>query len=117
MPKGIFDRLQHTLAERAPSPGLTLADLMALPAAERRLVNWMTRSGDVTWQEVVDQVTDGEEAQRLVAALQAKGFLQTVAGPEGPRYRVFLAPRRKRNVPTGLWQVLNDRLRKPAGEA
>jgi len=90
---------------------------MALPAAERRLVNWMTRAGDVTWPEIVTQVASGEEAQGLVDALQAKGFLQMATGSEGPRYRVVLAPRRKRTVPTGLWQVLNDRLSKPAGEA
>ena len=106
MSQGLFGRLQHTLAERTASPGLTAADLLALPSAERRLVNWMTRSGDVTW---------AEQAQVLLETLRAKGFMQQLDNAEPLRYQVLLAPRRKRKVPTGVWQLLTDKLSKEAG--
>ena len=115
MSQGLFGRLQHTLAERTASPGLTAADLLALPSAERRLVNWMTRSGDVTWAEIVSQVGSAEQAQLLLDTLRAKGFMQQLDNADPLRYQVRLAPRRKRKVPTGVWQLLSDKLSKEAG--
>ncbi len=115
MPKGLFDRLQHTLAERTPSGGLTLADLMALPSDQRQLVNWLTRNGVASWLEISTQVGGTEQAQRLLEALQAKGFVEQLDGSTVPHYQVRLAPRRKRKVPTGLWQLLTDKLNKEAG--
>lgn len=115
MPKGLFDRLQHTLAERTPSGGLTLADLMALPSDQRQLVNWLTRNGTASWPEISTQVGGTEQAQGLLDALRAKGFVEQLDGSTAPRYQVRLAPRRKRKVPTGVWQLLTDKLNKEAG--
>jgi len=86
-----------------------MADILTLPGAERQLINWMMRTGDVTLDAVARQLGGGEaDAQAKLSALIDKGFVRTVESHGAPCYQVRMAPRRKRQLPGDLWQRLDQ---------
>jgi len=116
MAKGLFGRLQQELEAREKVAGLTMADILQLPAAESELVNWLVRSGEVSWSGVVARVGEVARAQSLLTTLIAKGFVREQEGVGEATYSVRLAPRRKRELPANIWDVLTGKLEKKAEE-
>ena len=109
MSQGLFGRLQQELDAREKIAGLTMADILSLPADERQLINWMVRAGNVTLAEVVARLGQDEATVLAhLATLIEKGFLRELTLPEGYAYQVRMAPRRKRNLPDNLWQALDS---------
>ncbi len=108
---GLFDRLQSEMDGREKAAGLTMADVLSLPADQRQIVNWIMRQGEASLNEVVAQTGQGEEAVRMtLAALVDRGFLRELAFPGDPRYRPRLGARRRQQLPLDVWQALNDRI-------
>ena len=116
MAPGLFGRLQQELTARETVTGLTMADVLQLPPAERQLINWLIRTGDVSHAAVQTQVGDPAHAQRLLSTLIAKGFIRDYERAHEMHYQVRLAPRRQRELPANIWQALTDRLGKKTGE-
>lgn len=110
MAKGLFDRLQQEVEAREKSAGLSMADVLQLPDAERELVNWIVRTGEVSWSAVVARLEQVETAQSLLATLIAKGFIREQVIEGESHYRIHFAHRRKRTLPANLWQALTDKL-------
>lgn len=116
MAPGLFGRLQQELTARETVAGLTMADVLQLPPAERQLVNWLIRTGDVSRSAVQTQVGDPARAQSLLSTLIAKGFVREYERAADVYYQVRLAPRRQRELPASIWQALTDKLGKQPGE-
>lgn len=116
MAPGLFDRLQQELTVRETVTGLTMADVLQLPSAERQLVNWLIRTGEVSRTAVQSQVGDPAHAQSLLNTLIAKSFIREYARADEVYYQVRLAPRRQRELPANIWQALTDRLGTKTGE-
>ena len=116
MAPGLFGRLQQELTARETVTGLTMADVLQLPLAERQLINWLIRTGDVSRSAVQTQVGDPAHAQSLISTLLAKGFIREYERAAEVYYQVRLAPRRQRDLPANIWQALTDRLGKKTGE-
>ena len=110
MARGVFEYLQHKLEARQHGTGLTVADLRALPVAERQFLNWLLRNGEASWVDVLAQLGHEAAAQTLIANLVAKGFIQRQDVLGDVRYQARLAARRRRNLPINLWQALTDKL-------
>lgn len=116
MTKGLFGRLQQELDAREKVAGLTMTDILQLPTAERELVSWMLRNGEVSWAAIVAHLGQTETVQNLLADLVAKGFVREQEREDEFHYNVRLAPRRKRNLPANIWQALTDKLEEETGE-
>lgn len=112
MTKGLFGRLEEELAAREKVAGLTMADILQLPTPERELVNWIVRTGEVSWSTVVARLGTAEQAQSLLASLIDKGFLREQVIQDEAHYSARLAPRRKRELPDNIWQALTNKLQK-----
>ena len=107
---GLFGRLQQEVEARAKTPGLSMADILALPDSLRRLINWMIREGEVGLTDVVAHIGQDETAARsLLADLTERGFVRETGRRGEARFRVRLAPRRRLEIPLNIWQALEEK--------
>lgn len=92
---------------------IQVADILALPEAERKLVNWIRRQEAPTLGEVTAQMGGDEaEAIAMLEVLIKKGFVQQQEKAGRSIYRIVLAPKRAREVPKTLVQSFNETLGK-----
>ncbi|MBI2864731.1 MAG: MarR family transcriptional regulator [Chloroflexi bacterium] len=113
MSPGLFDRLNQEMQARDKTPGLTMSDVLVLPEAERRLLNWMMRADEVSLAEVADRLQADETAARArLAELMEKGYVREIDIHGDVRYRVRLAPKRGREIPLNIWSALDDKVDK-----
>ena len=115
MASGLFDRLQQELAAPETVTGLTMADVLLLPPAERQLVSWLIRTGEVSHSAVITQVGDAAQAKTLLATLIAQGFVREYESASELHYQARLGPRRQRALPANIWGALTDKLGEEAG--
>ena len=108
----LFARMQEAMDREAPRAGVSPEDLIELPDDLRRLVQWVARRGDVTAEDAADGLGIGvDEATRLLADLEAKGFARSNedAADGVRRYNVDFGVRQTRELPIDLWALLDDR--------
>lgn len=85
----------------------SVADVLAIPDAQRSLVRWLLRRESASLAEIVQQLNVGiDEATRTVESLVQRGFLTETEVDGQVRYRARLAPRRARHLPAGIWRAL-----------
>lgn len=110
MNTGLFEQLQRKLDEQEAA-GLTMTEVLTMPAPLRRLVNWMLRQPPVAFTEVLAFVAEDEAATRaMLETLLEKGIVHSVNDAEVLRYRVQIAPRRGRPIPLNIWQSLEEKI-------
>jgi hypothetical protein len=98
------------------SAGLHLGDVVGLAEAERGLVNWMTRAGDVSLEQVLAQGGgDASGAHLLLDGLVTRGVVEAIGTDANRRYRIHLAARRGRRIPGEIWQALGSPPTREAG--
>ncbi len=108
---GLYNRLQGELDAREKSPGLRLSDLLALADPVSGLLNWMIRQDQVGLAEVAAFLSQDEECARTVLAdLSRQGFVREIEMRGTTTYRVRLAPKRGKTLPSNLWQALEDKV-------
>ena len=111
MSKGLFGRLQDEMNAREKTPGITMADILTMPDALRELINWMMREVEVGLPQVAVHLQKDEPAARtMIASLIEKGFVREIDMKGDLRYRVRLAPKRKRDMPSNIWHALDDKI-------
>ncbi len=111
MEKGLFNRLQGELEAREQSEGLKMSDLLELSEPLSGLLNWMMRRGQVTFADVTAFLGEDEARTRtILAALRDKGFVREIEIRGLTQYRVRLAPKRGRALPSNLWQALAEKI-------
>src|SRR5262249_24098100 len=87
--------------------GLHVADVSTLRDPLRRLVNWITRQGEVSLAEITAYSGESENtARQMIDELIEMGFVQPLERMGDPRYRIHLAGRHRRQVPFDIWQSL-----------
>ncbi len=115
MGKGLFDRVQGELEAREKSPGLQMSDLLALPEAASRLLNWMMRQQQVTLAEALNFLGQAEpQVRATLEDLCGQGYVRVFELRGVTQYRVRLAPKRGRACTPDLWAALDDKV--PQGE-
>lgn len=106
----LFERLQEEMDRQAPRTGVRPEDLIDLPDDLRRLVQWVARRGDTAAADAAEGLGLGvDEAARLLAELEAKGFARSDDAGGVRRYNVEFGMRQTRELPIDLWALLDDR--------
>ncbi len=111
MSKGLFDRVQGELDAREKSPGLQMSDLLTMPDAPSRLLNWVIRQQQVTLADAVTFLAQDEKQTReLLDDLCGKGYMREIEMHGVTQYRIRLAPKRGRALPSNLWAALDGKV-------
>jgi len=88
--------------------GVRLADIAASDDSARGLITWMTRRGEVSLDQVVAHLdVDTHQARDTLDDLAARGAIRPVGTGDALRYRVQLAARHGRRVPSDIWHALD----------
>jgi predicted ArsR family transcriptional regulator len=107
---GIFNRVQKEIDARDKQEGISPADLLDLSPGLRRLMNRITRGGEITVEAAAEHLEDTPvNARQTLNALVEKGYLERVEREEGWVYRTRFARKRGREVPAGIWSALGQR--------
>jgi hypothetical protein len=110
---GLFDRLGQELQAREKAAGLSMADVLSLPDDLRRLFSWMMRREEVSLAEVAVYLGKDEAAARqLLAGLVERCFVREMQTGSETRYRVRLASKPRKEVPSDIWQALGEKTAK-----
>jgi DNA-binding MarR family transcriptional regulator len=117
MSKGVFGRLENELAARDKAAGLTIADLLSLPAPQRRLVQWLMRDGEANHAAVIAQVGQDEHAaQAMIDALVEQGYVRATTVNNERRYAARLQRRGARDLPLNIWTALSGKIAGAEGD-
>ncbi|MBN1810493.1 MAG: MarR family transcriptional regulator [Anaerolineae bacterium] len=107
---GIFNRIQKEIDARDQQEGISPADLLDLPPALRRLMNRITRGGEITVEAAAEQLEETPaNARQMLNSLVEKGYLEREEREEGWVYRTRFARKRGRDIPAGIWSALGQR--------
>jgi len=105
----LFDRLQAEIETRQRMEGITLADLLDLSPELRRIINTITRRGEMSLAEIVLELDMmPSEVRGLLDTLVGKGYLRSFEVEGELRYKTFFAQKRVREVPLNIWNALSD---------
>jgi len=108
---GIFDRIQAEIEEREKREGITPADLLDLSPSLRRLMNRITREGELTVEAAAEYIGESpENTRQMLDTLVEKGYLHREEKEEGVAYRTRFARRRGRELPPGIWSALGKKI-------
>lgn len=111
MARGIFGRVEAELGSREKSPGLNMIDVLEMPEALRNLLQWMMRQEYVFAVDAASHSGTDEAAVRtLLAPLIENGNVVEFELKKRTAYRVRLARKRGRELPSDLWQALTDKI-------
>ena len=110
---GIFDHIQKEVGAQDEREGITLADLFDLSPELRRLMNRITREGELTIETAADHLGEPPaNARETLDGLVEKGYLKREARDEEWVYRTRFARKRGREIPAGIWSALDQRIRR-----
>jgi hypothetical protein len=116
MSQGLFGRLAKELEAREKAAGLSMADILDLPDAPRKLVTWLMRKQQARLAEVLARLGGDETAARaLLADLIERGFIREMAVRGEQLYQVRIKNIPGRQVPQSIWDSINTRM-KPGTE-
>ena len=108
MRKEIFDRLSADNEAQEKTAGGSMAGIVALPDPLRQLVNWITRQNEVRFAQVVAHTGQDEAVVRTTLdTLVEQGFVRETDVAGESCYRIRLAPKRGRELPRDIWQLLD----------
>jgi hypothetical protein len=104
-----LDTLGHGFSTSSESAGFVPTDTLFLGDQERNLVNWITRRGEVSLDEVICKL--GVEASRVEVILErlvADGFLNQLDREGRPFYYPRLASHPRKRHSSQIWDTLKD---------
>jgi len=96
--------------------GISVGDVLDLPQSERKLLNHILRSGEVSLNQAATLMEIPlDSALERLKNLAHRGFiLKTGVGTE-TIYRALVAPRRKSSLPGHIWERLDKTVSNSAG--
>lgn len=107
---GIFDRMQSEIDAREKKEGITLSVLLDLSPPLRRLMNRITRQGQLSVEEAAELLEETPaNAQQTLNAFVEKGYLEREQQEGEWVYRTRFARKRPRQIPAGIWSALAGR--------
>ena len=107
---GIFNRVQKEIDARDKQEGITPADLLDLSPLLRRLMNRITRQGEITVEGAAEHLGETlDNTRQMLNTLVEKGYLEREEREDGWVYRTRFARKRGRDIPAGIWSALGQR--------
>lgn len=108
---GLFDRLQSEIEAREKAEGLTMADVLALPDEQSKLLTWLINQKEASLYEIVNHLNVPEpEVRSMMDSLVEESFVREMPVAGVVRYKVRFARRRGRDLPLNIWQTLDEKL-------
>ena len=90
------------------SPGLRMSDVLTMPEDQQAIVNWLIRHYEATPIDLATQLNQPlAQVQTRLDELLDQGYVYTLDRQGNLYYRVKLAPKSGRQMPTDVWQVLD----------
>jgi hypothetical protein len=110
----LFDRLQNELNSRQEEPqeGISVLDLVDLPAPLRKIMRLMLRKTKLSYYEIVAEVEgfDKGELDQTLAALVKQGWLIRFGEEESATYKVNLSRKRGSSLDVSLWSAIDKKI-------
>jgi DNA-binding MarR family transcriptional regulator len=104
---GIFKHLQNEISEREKREGISLAELLDLSPPLRRLMNRITRHGELSLTHAANELGQSrEETQTMLTSLVEKGYLLREKRESEWIYRTRFARKRGTSLPPGIWSAV-----------
>jgi hypothetical protein len=106
----MFEQLLNELAARPAAQGITMVDVLDLPAPLGAALRHMIRAGALPLSELAAELAlTADEARALGALLVEKGILIAEAAADGePAYRVRFVVTRRGRLPASLLKALEE---------
>ena len=99
-------------SQPAEPKGLNPLDVLALPPAQRELVNWLARRKQARFSEIQQALAqDPEQVEQTLSALQAAGYVQLLLREGDIFYSVVFrgtVSRAGRGLSSDIWKVLDQ---------
>ena len=106
---GIFDSIQDEIEAREQREGISPADLLDLSPPVRRLMNRVTRKGELSAVEAARSLERPvDEIRPMLDGLAEKGYLHREKREGVWVYRTRFARKRGRKIPGGIWSALGQ---------
>src|SRR5262245_23198696 len=106
----MFEQLLSELASRPTMQGITMIDVLDLPAPLSAALRHMIQAGALPLSDLAAELAlSDDQAHVLVALLVEKGMLAIEpASDQGPSYRVRFATTRRSRLPASLLKALDE---------
>lgn len=92
--------------EQPYSDGLTLTKLKNLLPYQRQLINWIRQKEECSLLEIALHLCQDEEtALKTLEPLVKKGILLQILSEEESYYRIYLAPKRGKKIPSKFKKI------------
>jgi hypothetical protein len=96
------------MSDDAPQPTVTMADVLALPDRQCRLVTWLMRRGESDLGAIAAFLDEDDAAARgIIADLAGRGFVVESGTGAGTAVAARVIEQRKRRVPSTVWDALD----------
>ena len=106
----IFDHIQNEIETRDKKEGISPADLLDLSPPLRKLMNHITRAGEVTSGAAAQHLGEtSAQTRKMLDGLIEKGYLERERREGEWVYRTRFARKRGRDIPAGIWSALGER--------
>ena len=107
--RSIFDALGAGASKPRKTPETGVFDLLSLPDAERGLVTWMMREGQVTLAQVSEHLGAAlDDAHQQLLDLETRGYVERVGTGDPAVYRTQHLARHGSRLSSDLWRALDD---------
>jgi hypothetical protein len=107
---GIFKHMKDEIDEREKREGITLAELLDLSPPLRRLMNRVTRHGELSAEDASEDLDmPVEETREMLKSLVEKGYLLREKKEGIWMYRVHFAKKRGTSLAPGIWSALDGK--------
>jgi MinD-like ATPase involved in chromosome partitioning or flagellar assembly/DNA-binding MarR family transcriptional regulator len=102
------DSLDDLSLQQLSKQGLSMSTVLLLPAAERRLINWLLRHpSGASLAEMAEELTqDPQQLSDHLEHLVERGLIQKEPSEDGVRYRARLVPKPSQRPFSPMWQQL-----------
>jgi len=97
--------------------GLHMGSVLDLSEGERKLLNCMLRSGEVSLDQAAGLLeVPVDSAREQLRNLADRGFILRTEAKNGTAYRALIAPRRGSTLPEHIWMALDQTARPSTGQ-
>jgi hypothetical protein len=106
-----YDLLLQVLEDSPTLEGVTPADIAELPDPLRESLQEALRVGTISLSKLAGDIgLDRKQARRVAELLVDRGFLTLMTRPSDRKtvYRIRLARRKGRDVPTDIWSSITS---------
>ncbi len=94
--------------EQESRSGLSMADVLALPDFEQKLVTWLVRKKEASLTEIGAYMEQEQDSvSTTLNALKEQGFVQELEVEGEKHYRPCLSSKQKSRASKNLWQALD----------